>query len=128
MTPAPDALLVLTPAAASRIMSEADAADLDEVLIRFAARICDDGATVEYGMGFDERREHDTEIEIDGVTVLISPPSIELLAGTTVDFVEISPGEHRFIFSRTGPDPDPGAPGEHPPHAAPGARGHDEDR
>ena len=128
MTPAPDALLVLTPAAASRIMSEADAADLDEVLIRFAARIGDDGATVEYGMGFDERREQDTEIEIDGVTVLVSPPSIDLLAGTTVDFVEIAPGEHRFIFSRPGPDPDPDAPGEPPPHAAPGKRGDDDHR
>ena len=127
MTSQSDALLALTPAAASRIMSEADAADLDEVLIRFAARICEDGVTVEYGMGFDERREQDTAIEIDGVTVLISPPSIDLLAGTTVDFVEISPGEHRFIFSR-GPDPDPGAPGEHPAHTAPGERDKDEDR
>lgn len=95
-------LLVLTPAAASRILSEADAADLEEVLIRFAARIADDGVTVEYGMGFDERREQDTTFEVDGVTVLVSPPSVELLRGTTVDFVEISPGEHRFIFSQPG--------------------------
>ncbi len=132
MTSKPDALLVLTPAAASRIMSEADAADLDEVLIRFAARICDDGVTVEYGMGFDERREQDTVLEIDGVTVLISPPSIDLLAGTTVDFVEIAPGEHRFIFSEPGSDtdsdPGPSAPDAHPRRAAHGERGEDEDR
>ncbi|MCL4747297.1 MAG: hypothetical protein KJZ83_18055 [Burkholderiaceae bacterium] len=91
--------VVLTPAAASRILSEADAADLDEVLIRFAACVGEDGTTIEYGMGFDERREQDTAIDIDGVTILISPPSLDLLAGTTVDFVEISPGEHRFIFA-----------------------------
>ena len=91
--------ITLTPAAASRILSEADAADLDEVLIRFAARVGEDGESLEYGMGFDERREQDTALEVDGVTILISPPSLELLAGTTVDFVEISAGEHRFIFA-----------------------------
>ncbi len=96
--------ITLTPAAASRILSEADAAELDEVLIRFAARVGDDGESLEYGMGFDERREQDTALEVDGVTILISPPSLELLAGTTVDFVEISPGEHRFIFAAPARD------------------------
>lgn len=104
MSAKPEELLALTPAAASRILSEADAADLEEALIRFAARVADDGVTVEYGMGFDERREQDTAFEVDGVTVLVSPPSVELLRGTTVDFVEIAPGEHRFIFSRPGGD------------------------
>jgi iron-sulfur cluster assembly protein len=30
--------------------------------------------------------------------VLVSNSSKDLLAGATLDFVEISPGEHQFIF------------------------------
>jgi iron-sulfur cluster assembly protein len=32
------------------------------------------------------------------ITILISSGSIELLTGATLDFVEINPGEWRFIF------------------------------
>jgi iron-sulfur cluster assembly protein len=64
--------------------------------LRIAAKI-EDGEIV-YGMGFDDEREDDAVIEASGVTLLIAPHSQELLAGATLDFVELHPGEFQFIF------------------------------
>jgi len=92
----------LTPTAAEQILSAAaaqrDAAQEPPALpsLRVAAKI-EDGEIV-YGMGFDEERENDAVIEAGGVTLLIAPPSQELLAGATLDFVELRPGEFQFIF------------------------------
>ena len=51
-----------------------------------------------YGMGFDDEREEDTVVDCDGVSVLIAPPSLPLLDGATLDFVEVNAGEYQFIF------------------------------
>jgi iron-sulfur cluster assembly protein len=64
--------------------------------LRIAAKI-EDGEIV-YGMGFDDERENDAVIEANGITLLIAPRSQELLHGTTLDFVELRPGEFQFIF------------------------------
>jgi iron-sulfur cluster assembly protein len=86
----------VTAAAAEQILRAAEVQD-DEGTLRVAAKIDDDGQVV-YGMGFDEERENDQVIESEGVTVLISPRSQELLADATLDFVELHPGEFQFIF------------------------------
>jgi iron-sulfur cluster assembly protein len=68
--------------------------------LRVAARR-DPAGQVEYGMGFDERREQDEEVVTDaGITLLVSPPSLEVLSDAVIDFVEIEPGDHRFVFYR----------------------------
>lgn len=89
----------LTPTAAEQILRAA-AAQQDGTAalpcLRVAAKI-EDGEIV-YGMGFDEERENDAVIEASGVTILIAPPSQELLMDTTLDFVELKPGEFQFIF------------------------------
>lgn len=86
----------ITAAAAEQILRAAEAQD-DEGILRVAAKIDDDGEIV-YGMGFDEERENDEIVESEGVTILISPRSQELLAGATLDFVELHPGEFQFVF------------------------------
>jgi iron-sulfur cluster assembly protein len=92
-------MFTLTPTAAEQILRAAaaqhDAPDAPSSL-RVAAKI-EDGEIV-YGMGFDEERENDTVIEVGGVTILIAPRSQELLMDTTLDFVELKPGEFQFIF------------------------------
>lgn len=87
----------LTPAAAEQILQAAEVQD-DEPSLRVAAKIDDDGEMV-YGMGFDEERENDTIVECEGVRVLISPRSVVLLEGATLDFVELKPGEYQFVFA-----------------------------
>jgi iron-sulfur cluster assembly protein len=58
-------------------------------------------------MGFDEERTGDTTVEIDGIVILVAPRSRELVEGTCIDFVEIEPGDFRFIFASPGGAADP---------------------
>lgn len=91
-------MFTLTPAAAEQILRAAESQEDDDAtgFLRVAAKI-EDGEIV-YGMGFDDERENDAVIEAAGVTLLIAPPSQPLLAGATLDFVELKPGEFQFIF------------------------------
>lgn len=87
----------LTPAAAEQILQAAEVQD-DEPSLRVAAKVDDDGELV-YGMGFDEERENDVVVDCEGIRILISPRSQELLDGAVLDFVELKPGEFQFVFS-----------------------------
>ena len=87
----------LTPAAAGQILQAAEVQD-DEPCLRVAAKIDDDGELV-YGMGFDEERENDLVVDCEGIRILISPRSQELLDGAILDFVELKPGEFQFVFA-----------------------------
>jgi iron-sulfur cluster assembly protein len=93
-------MIEITPAAAEQIRAALAAAPEHGMVLRVAARRGDDGE-IEYGMGLDERREQDEEVVTDaGITLLVSPPSLEAISGTVIDFVEIEPGHPRFIFYR----------------------------
>ena len=85
-------MITVTPPAAAQILQSAGGAGL-----RLAARL-DEKGVVEYGMGFDDKAPDDLEVASNGVNVLVSPGSVELLSGATLDYVEIKPGEWRFIF------------------------------
>jgi len=85
-------MITVTPQAAAQILKSADGASL-----RLAARL-DEKGVVEYGMGFDDKAPDDVEVASNGVTILVSPGSVELLTGATLDYVELNPGEWRFIF------------------------------
>ena len=93
-------MIDISPAAAEQIKAALRSQSETGLVLRLAARRGDDGAT-EYGMGFDERREQDEEVVTDcGITLLVSPPSLEAIAGTVIDYVEIAPGDLRFVFYR----------------------------
>jgi iron-sulfur cluster assembly protein len=88
----------VTPQAAAQIKSAApEDAEAEALALRIAARRMPDGE-IDYGMGFDEQREFDLEIAVQGVNVLIGPSSRELLEGVTLDYVELEPGQFHFIF------------------------------
>ena len=98
-------MIEITAAAAEQIRTALDNAPEPGLALRVAARRGDDGE-IEYGMGFDERRDQDEEVVTDaGITLLVSPPSLEPMAGTVIDFVEVAPGEMRFIFYRADQRP-----------------------
>jgi len=91
-------MITVTPAAAEQIRRSAEQqGPQGELCLRLAARLDDRGA-IEYGMGFDAAGEGDVRSESAGVSLLVSKGSVELLTGATLDFVEINPGEARFIF------------------------------
>ena len=90
-------MITVTPQAAAQIARSAPPAGAGSPCLRLAARL-DDKGVIEYGMGFDDEAEGDTKVAANGVTLLIPSASLELLTGATLDYVEINPGEWRFIF------------------------------
>jgi iron-sulfur cluster assembly protein len=98
-------MITVTPQAAAQILKSADGA-----VLRLAARL-DDKGVIEYGMGLDDAAEGDARVVCNGVTILVAPGSVELLTGATLDYVEINPGEWRFIFINPN-DPSHKAPKE----------------
>jgi iron-sulfur cluster assembly protein len=98
-------MITITPRAAAQVLKSTAGAGL-----RLVARLDDKGA-IEYGMGIDERAEGDAQTVSNGVTVLVAAGSVELLTGATLDYVELNPGEWRFIFINPN-DPSHKAPKE----------------
>ena len=101
-------MITVTAQAAAQIAKSATRAGGGSPCLRLAARL-DDKGVIEYGMGFDDPAEGDTKVQANGVMLLVSPGSIELLTGATLDYVEINPGEWRFIFANPN-DPSHKAP------------------
>lgn len=90
-------MLKVTVEAAKQIRQAAMQSGADDMALRVAATRDPQGA-IDYGMGFDVERENDLQIISEGVTLLVSHHSKELLMGTVLDFVELNPGDFRFIF------------------------------
>lgn len=88
----------LTPAAARQIQRAAIDTGAEQLVLRIAAKVENDGS-LHYGMGFDEPSEQDLKLLIEGVAVVIGHESQELLEETTLDFVELEPGTFHFIFA-----------------------------
>lgn len=90
-------MITITKRAAEQIRSAAREGGMEGLALRIAARLMPDGG-IDYGMGFDEIQEQDLHLTCEGIDVVISAASKELLNGATLDFVEIEPGDFRFIF------------------------------
>lgn len=90
-------MIKITDAAAAQIKVASNNPDTFDMVLRVAAYQEDDGS-VNYGMGFDQEREADEQLICNGVQVLIAASSTPYLQGVTLDFVEMSPGDMRFIF------------------------------
>ncbi|HET9821079.1 MAG TPA: hypothetical protein VFQ16_04575 [Burkholderiaceae bacterium] len=87
----------ITAAAAAEIRAAAHRSQADGMALRVAARALDDGS-IDYGLGFDEEREHDETAEAHGLTLLLGRSSRPYLANTTLDYVELEPGQFGFVF------------------------------
>lgn len=90
-------MIKITPEAAAQVRKSAETGNMQSMALRIAARREEDGTFV-YGMGFDDEGADDTRFVSEGIDVLISNSSKDLLTGATLDFVEINPGERQFIF------------------------------
>ncbi len=96
-------MITVTPQAAKQILKSSGEEDGTKVFLRLAAQRDPDGK-LEYGMGFDEPKDDDHRVTSEGINVLISPQYVALLGGSTIDFVEINPGDYRFIFQNPNDD------------------------
>lgn len=90
-------MITLTTEAAKQIRQSAKEGNLDGLPLRIAGTRNDDGS-IHYGMGFDDVKEDDTSYTSEGIEIVVSSASREVLDGMTVDFVELEPGKPQFIF------------------------------
>lgn len=90
-------MFTLTSAAAQQITQAAQDAGAQDAVLRVAARREADGS-IGYGMGFDDVGDGDTRLQIQDVHIVIAPHHVALLEDTTLDFVELEPGQYNFIF------------------------------
>ena len=99
-------MISITQAAAEQIRQSAAQSGVETPVLRVAAQLAADG-TVDFGMGFDQSRPGDTTVEVDGIYVVIAEQSRELVDGATLDFVEMEPGDFRFILAPAGESANP---------------------
>jgi iron-sulfur cluster assembly protein len=89
--------ITVTPGAAEQIRVAAEASDSKRLALRIAARRDADG-TIDYQMGFDNARKGDLALDAGGIELVVAEENADLLDGMTLDYVELEPGDFRFIF------------------------------
>lgn len=87
----------LTTTAAAQVLNAAKLGGTEGMALRLAAVRMEDGS-IDYRIGFDDPTEDDIKVNCEGIEVLMAPEHVPLLDETTMDFVEIEPGQFRFIF------------------------------
>ncbi len=90
-------MIYVTEQAALQIRTAAVAGGVEGLALRLAARQLPDGS-IDYGMGFDNQQPDDLETKAYGVTIVVAPPFKSVLNNLSLDYVEIAPGDFRFIF------------------------------
>lgn len=90
-------MITLTTAAIEQVKSAASQSGAEGLALRLAARKNSDG-TMEYGMGFDEPTDDDLAFKFGDVEVVMGGEYGPLFSGTTIDYVELEPGQFHFIF------------------------------
>lgn len=101
-------MIKITPLAAEKILAISAGNGAANLALRIAAKVGPDGK-YEYGMGFDERAENDLYLVCEGVAVVMTPHTGELIEDAIIDYVEIEAGTFDFIFYNPN-DPDHKAP------------------
>ncbi|RKZ37026.1 MAG: iron-sulfur cluster assembly accessory protein [Gammaproteobacteria bacterium] len=87
----------LTLAAGKQIKQSALEGGMEELVLRIAAQRMADGA-IDYRMGFDEIGTDDLHLVSQEVDIVIASADKPLLNGTSLDYVELEPGEFHYIF------------------------------
>ncbi len=90
-------MITVTPEAAKQIQMAASQGGMEGLALRLAARPSAQGG-LEYGMGFDDAHDDDLSFTCEGLNVVFEPQYGPLLTGTTIDYVELEPGQFHFIF------------------------------
>lgn len=90
-------MITVTPAAVAQIKLSAEQGKTEGMPLRIAASRNEDNS-IHYGMGFDDSKEDDVTITAGDIEIVVSSSSAELLKNATIDYVELEPGKHQFIF------------------------------
>jgi iron-sulfur cluster assembly accessory protein len=90
-------MITVTPSAAGQIRLSADQGGTQGMPLRVAVTRMPNG-DFHYAMGFDDRHhEGDKTFQSEGIDIVVAPPSLDLLSGTVIDYVEVE-GKKEIIF------------------------------
>ena len=88
----------LTKAAADQVLNAAKQGNAEGMALRLAAEQKPDGS-IEYRMGFEDSvQDDDIRFQSEGIDLVMTPEDVPLLDEAEMDFVELEPGNPRFIF------------------------------
>lgn len=90
----------VTEEAAQQIKKSALESKLEDTPLRIAATRNED-ESIHYGLGFDDigsGSEKDHSFESNGVEIVVAESSLDLLKGTTLDYIELEPKQFHFVF------------------------------
>jgi len=97
-------MVTVTPAAAEQIRLSAEQGNMENLPLRVAVTRLQNGA-FHYAMGFDDQHhEGDKTFQSEGIDIVVAPPSLDLLTGTVIDYVDLE-GKKEIIFVNPN-DPD----------------------
>ena len=100
----------ITQAATDQIKKASEQADSKDWPLRIAVNV-EKNKKLNYLMGFDQSKEEDLRLKINGIDIIISPDCMTNLKNCKLDFVEIEKGNFQFIFLNPN-DPNYDAPDE----------------
>ena len=83
--------------AAKQINVASESSESSEWPLRISLNV-DDKGKFNYLMGFDQSKEEDLQLKINGINILIDPNSMINLKNTKLDFVAIDGKDKQFIF------------------------------
>ncbi len=90
-------MVTVTPAAADKIRESATQGGTVGMPLRIAVTRLQDGS-FHYALGFDDQpHEGDKTFQSEGIDIVVAPPSMELLSGTVIDYVDIE-GKKEVVF------------------------------
>ena len=83
--------------AAKQINVASESSESSEWPLRISLNV-DDKGKFNYLMGFDQSKEEDLQLKINGINILIDPNSMINLKNAKLDFVAIDGKDKQFIF------------------------------
>ena len=83
--------------AAKQIKDTSELSESSEWPLRISLNV-DNNGKFNYLMGFDQSKEEDLQLKINGINILIDPNSMINLKNTKLDFVAIDGSNKQFIF------------------------------
>lgn len=90
-------MITVTPEAAEQIRESARHGKLEGVPLRVAVTRLEDG-NFHYGLGFDDNNhEGDRTFQSEGIDIVVAPPSMDMLNGTVIDYVDLE-GKMEIVF------------------------------
>ena len=90
-------MITVTPEAAEQIRESARHGKLEGVPLRVAVTRLEDGS-FHYALGFDDNsHDGDRSFQSEGIDIVIAPPSMDMLNGTVIDYVDLE-GKMEIVF------------------------------